>query len=332
MRWLSGHLLDRRQATLSGLAVVAAALQVAAGAGMAYVAGFGAVRAALAQFHWPWVPAMLGALAVSFVGYYYAYRAIFWVKHRPSLTDRQMRAVATAGFSGFLGYGGDAVDDYAMRSSGVDERAATVRVSALAGLEYGVLALGTCAAAIAVLTTGLALPPRDFTLPWAIIPVPGFLVAFWAAKRFSDRLAQRGGWRGKVATFLQTIDFTQALFAHPFRPSPAALGMGLFWAGDTFAAWAGLAAFGFRMNVAQLIVGYATGMVFTRRTGPLGGAGVLTLVLPATLWYSGAPLAVAVVGTFVYRVVTLWVPMPFSLASLPTLRAMGEPENADQCV
>jgi hypothetical protein len=28
---------------------------------------------------------------------------------------------------------------------------------------------------------------------------------------------------------------------------------------------------------------------------------------------------------FVYRVLTLWLPMPFSFAALPTLRHMGKP-------
>ena len=78
------------------------------------------------------------------------------------------------------------------------------------------------------------------------------------------------------------------------------------------------------MGVASLIVGYATGMVFTRRTGPLGGAGILALVLPLSLWYCGAPLAVAVAGVFAYRVLALWLPMPVALAFLPTLRTMGE--------
>lgn len=49
------------------------------------------------------------------------------------------------------------------------------------------------------------------------------------------------------------------------------------------------------------------------------------VVLPVTIWYSGAPMAVAVVAVFVYRVLTLWLPMPFSFAVLPTLRRMGEP-------
>jgi hypothetical protein len=78
------------------------------------------------------------------------------------------------------------------------------------------------------------------------------------------------------------------------------------------------------MGVAELIAGYATGMVFTRRTGPLGGAGFLALFLPLCLWYCGAPLTVAVAGVFAYRILTLWLPMPLALAFLPTLRAMGE--------
>jgi hypothetical protein len=82
------------------------------------------------------------------------------------------------------------------------------------------------------------------------------------------------------------------------------------------------------MNPAPMFVGYATGMVFTRRTRPLGGAGVLMVVLPVTLWVSGAPLALAVVAVFAYRALSLWLPMPFSFVSLSTLRHMGEPGAA----
>ena len=82
------------------------------------------------------------------------------------------------------------------------------------------------------------------------------------------------------------------------------------------------------MNWAQFIIGFGTGMVFTRRTGPLAGAGVLDLILPVTVWASGAPFATAVVGLFVYRAVSLWLPMPFSLARLPQLRDMGRRPRA----
>ena len=59
------------------------------------------------------------------------------------------------------------------------------------------------------------------------------------------------------------------------------------------------------MNLAALFVCVAIGMLFTRRTGPLAGAGVLALVLPLTIWVSGAPFAVAIIGVFVYRILAL---------------------------
>ncbi len=110
----------------------------------------------------------------------------------------------------------------------------------------------------------------------------------------------------------------------PRRHGLATGGMLLFWLADAFSAWAALAAFGFTMNGAALIVGFGTGMVVTRRTGPLAGAGLLMLILPVTIWYSGAPLATSVAAIFAYRVLSLWLPMPFALASLRTLREMGE--------
>jgi hypothetical protein len=77
------------------------------------------------------------------------------------------------------------------------------------------------------------------------------------------------------------------------------------------------------MEGGAFYIGFATGMLFTRRTGPLAGAGLLALVLPLTIWQSGSPFAVAIVGIFAYRLLALLLPLPISLASLPTLRGMG---------
>jgi hypothetical protein len=52
--------------------------------------------------------------------------------------------------------------------------------------------------------------------------------------------------------------------------------MTLFWAGEIFALWAGLAAFGTRMSVPVVIIADAVGYVLTRRAAPLGGAGSST--------------------------------------------------------
>jgi len=297
----------------------------AAGAGLAYLAGFSRVRATLGDFHWVWMIALCGALFVSFAGYYYAYRGIFRVAGGPRLARYQMLAVVAAGFGGFLAHGGGGLDQYALKAAGADDKDAKARAAGLAGLEHGVLAIGGCAAAIVALVAVLSKPAPDFTLPWAIIPIPGFLIAFWVAERYRGRFRGRDGWRGFLGTFLESIHLIRELFVHPLRWGPAIAGMALFWAADAFAAWAGLAAFGFEMNAAALFVGFATGMVFTRRTGPLAGAGILALVLPLTLLYSGAPFAAAIVGIFAYRILALLLPMPASLAVLPTLRKMGEP-------
>lgn len=321
---VSGHHIDRGGSAIAMLLVLAAVLQLAAGVGLAYVAGFSSVRAVLGDFHPVWLAGVAGGLGVSFAGYYCAYKGMFTVAGGPTLPGPRMRAVVTVGFGGFLAHGGGVIDRYALEGAGAGHREAKTRVSGLAGLEHGVLALGGTVMAIVVLAAGSDQPPMDFTIPWAVIPVPGFLIAFWLAERYRDRFRGQEGWRGSVGNFLESIHLIRVMFANPRRYGLALAGMSVFWAADAFAAWSGMAAFGFSMNAASMFVGFGTGMVFTRRTGPLGGAGVLALCLPLTLWYSGAPLAVAVVGIFIYRVLALWAPMPASLALLPALREMGE--------
>jgi hypothetical protein len=304
------------------LVVVAVALELAAGTGLAYVAGFSAVRTALARVDWVWLAALCGALGVSFVGYYYAYRGIFTVADGPALPPRRLLTMTAVGFGGFLAHGGGKLDQYALEACGERAEAARVRVLALAGLEQGVLAIGGCATAIAVLAARTGIP-SSFTVPWAAAPVPGFLIAFWIARRYRGRFRGRPGWRGMAGAFLESVCLIRELFARPLRWGWGWLGMALFWAGDAFAVWAGLAAFGCPLNGAALFVGFATGTVFTRRTAPLAGAGVLALALPLALCYCGAPLAAAIAGVFTYRVLAFWLPMPSSLVALPALRRMG---------
>jgi hypothetical protein len=67
-------------------------------------------------------------------------------------------------------------------------------------------------------------------------------------------------------------------------------------------------------------VGYCTGMVCTRRIVPLAGAGTLALILPLTIWASGAPLATAITGIAACRLLGGWLSLPPALASLPVLR------------
>ena len=88
-RILSAHYLESRETVLGLLLVLATLLEVAAAVGLSFVAGFGRVRAVLAAFDGRWLLALAGALLLSFIGYYYAYRGIFRVEGGPRLPRRQ---------------------------------------------------------------------------------------------------------------------------------------------------------------------------------------------------------------------------------------------------
>jgi hypothetical protein len=314
---------------LAAMVTVAIGLETAAAVGLAYIVGFRRVLAVLTGFQPDWLIAVAGALLVSFAGYFLAYRGTFAAAGGSAPAGRNLRAVVVADFGGFLAHGTSVLGESVLRADGAQEREAKVRLAALSGLEQGVLALIGTAAAIVVLAAGLAKPPPSFTVPWAVIPVPGFLVAFWLAARHRDRFASRDQRPSKTGIFLDAIQLIRVLFACPLRYCPALAGMAAFWAGDALAAWAGLAAFGQRMNVAALFVGFATGMICTRRIAPLAGAGVIGLVLALMLWASGASIAVAVAGVYVYRVLVLLLPLPASFAVRRTLRDLhGQPSSA----
>lgn len=321
---LSSHHVDRDAPQLAGLIALVGLLYVAGGVGMAYVAGFDAVHHRLATAHWWWLAPAFGAVVISFIGYYFAYRGIKSVEDGPALETSALLAVVMAGFGGFLAHGGTALDEFVMRAGGASKDEAKVRVGALAGFEHGTLAIIVCPAAIAALIVGGVIPRHDFTWPWALIPVPAFVVVIWLAERYRGRLRNRDGWRRRVAMFLETSHLVYAVLSRPRRHGLALVGMLLYWGADIVALWCATAAFGFQMTALAVIVALGTGMLFTRRTAPLGGAGLLIVALTPTLWYGAAvPFAAATLGVAAYRFLTLWVPLPGALAVLPKLRELG---------
>ncbi|HWF36368.1 MAG TPA: lysylphosphatidylglycerol synthase domain-containing protein [Solirubrobacteraceae bacterium] len=182
-----------------------------------------------------------------------------------------------------------------------------------------------CPAAIIAWARGDIFPRSDLTRPWAIIPPIGFVLGFWLAERYRDRLRDKDGWRGRIGLAFDSFHIVHEIMGHPRRYGAAVLGMLLYWLGDMSALWAATAAFGFHMGYLAVIVCLGTGMVFTRRTAPLGGAGLMLVALTATLWYGAAvPFSIATLGVTVYRILTLWAPLPAGFAVLPTLRALGE--------
>jgi uncharacterized membrane protein YbhN (UPF0104 family) len=323
--WLFRHHLYSRKRGFATLVAIAAVLYLAGGVGMSYITGFDAVHRRLVRPDWPWLLAALGGVVVAFVGYYMAYRGIDRVGGKPRLKPRELLAVAMAGFGGILAQGGAALDDYAMQAAGRSEREAKVRVTALGGFEYGVLAMIVCPTAIAALAATLVVPGTDFTWPWAVIPPLGFAAAFWAAERYRGRLRDRKGLAGALGIFFDAVHLIRTIFLRPRAHGLAVAGMAIYWGAEMFALWATTTAFGYRMSAVAVIVALGTGMILTRRTAPLGGAGLLVVALTPTLWFGASvPFAAATLGVFAYQFMTLWLPMPASFAALPALRALGQ--------
>lgn len=137
VRPFHGHHLTHRAPTLWALILVAALLELAAGAGLAYLAGFSQVRAVLGHFDARWLAIVLCALAVSALGYLAAYWGIFRVESGPSLSGRQLCSVAVAGFTGFLVHGSGALERYALEAAGAERADARARLAGLAGSHSG---------------------------------------------------------------------------------------------------------------------------------------------------------------------------------------------------
>jgi uncharacterized membrane protein YbhN (UPF0104 family) len=307
------------------MTALAALLYLAAGLGLSWIAGFQSVWNEAQHPQWAWLAASLGFVALAFVGYYFAYRGVGRVEGGPdNLGFVNRLAVVAAGFGGFLAHGGTGIDRAVMCAAGASEREAKVRVTLLGGLEHGILAIPCSVAAMVILAEGIPKPPLDFTIPWVVGPAVGFAIAYWAAERYRDRLRGRDGWRQKLSILFDAVHLIAAMFRRPLRYGGAIAGMLVYWLGDMWALWAGMAAFGYRMNAATTMVAFGTAAIITRRTGPLGGAGVLGAALAATLWYCGAPWPAAILGTFSYRFFALWPPQPLSFLMLPRLRRLLE--------
>lgn len=319
-----GHQLDSSGRQVAGVIALAAALFLAATVGMAYVSGVAAVRDVLRDVHWPWLVASAVAEIVSFAGYALGYRGISKVERGPELRGKPLLAVVAAGFGGFLGQGGGALDNYVMKAMGAGDREAAARVAALTGLEHGSMPWIVCPTAVALWAIGVSKPPASFIIPWAVIPPVGFALGFWAAERWHEELKGKAGWRGRLGVLLEGVHYFWMLLESPIKGGGAFVGMLLFWGASMFSLWAALAAFGLHLEAGTLIICYGSAYLTTQRTTPLGGGGLLMCAIVPTLWYlGGVPLPVATAGVFAHRFFSLWLFMPLSLAGLPTLRALG---------
>src|ERR1043166_305084 len=139
-RWLGTHHLDHTRRELAVSVTAAALLAFGALVGVSWIAGYGRLAHELTAISWFWYPLAFGAEAVAYVGYAIAYRELVRIDDGHTLRLPRVMAVVSSGFGLFIPRGGFSADLRAFVDVGFRPREARLRVLALGGLEYAVLA------------------------------------------------------------------------------------------------------------------------------------------------------------------------------------------------
>jgi uncharacterized membrane protein YbhN (UPF0104 family) len=318
---ISGLVRHGRHERLIAFVVLAAVAALAATIGVAWAAGWSDVLDQLRRPSPEWFAAAFGAELVAYVAYVLAYREVARVERGAELQLPQAAAIVAAGFGVFVAAGGYFVDTEALEEAGVPSREAQARAMGLGALEYLLLAPAAAIAAAYLLWEHAPRPDGGFTWPWATAVPVGFLAAA-VALRYGQVVDGRRSWYRRLGAAFAALRMVIALGRQPARHGHAFAAMALYWFGDMTCLWACLQAFGVRLPVPALIIAYATGYALSRRTLPLGGAGIVEALLPFALLWSGSPLASAVLAVFAYRVFNLWLPLLPALGSLPVLQRL----------
>ena len=260
----------------------------------------------LGQMQPIWLLAALAVELVAYAGYVVAYRSTILGPGRPRVSMMLTVRLVVAGFGPFVPMGGFAFDRLALRAVHHSRRRARVQVLGLGVVEYLLLAPAACVCAlILLLQSGRASP--WLTLPWILAVPPGLLAGWWATQPgVRAYLIQSDGrirrWIGDLLTAVE------ALRGIVLRPG-ALLGMAVYWAAEIACLGFALRCFAVELSVPALVVAFATGYAASRRSLPLGGAGITEALLTVSLIAVHVHAAHALFAVIAYRLVNFLVPM-----------------------
>lgn len=305
--------LGKRPVIGSIVAIVVAAFAVVL---IAHLTGVEEIGRAFARIDARWIGLIAGAELLTYPAYMLAYRQIAEVHGHAPLSLPLVARLVVAGFGPFALGGGFGIDKQALEALHEDGRSARVRVLALGTLEWAVLAPAACAVAIAFLAGGTRIMP-SLLWPWAIAVPVGFAAALWASTGGrAERLCRIGGRRRDwIAQALEGVGVLHTLVRRPRTYLPAWFGTAVYWTADIVAFYAALRTFGLHLDAGRTIIAYGTGYAATRRSLPLGGAGVTEALMTYALYWVGAPLAPALAAVLAYRVFN------FALVAVPAIVA-----------
>ncbi len=292
-------------------------------------AGYEALLRVVARLDPFWLAVCFGGQVLAYFGYVLAVRDMARVGGGPRLSFSLTTRTVVAGFGVYAAAhasGGFAVDYWALRRSGLRKEEAIARVLGLGALEYAVLAPAALVSAIVLLLGGGGGHVQAaMTLPWLLV-IPGFAAALWmsSAKRAARLSHPSPGSRLREALShaVAGVLKLRSLAASPRRHGVGLLGAGFYWLGDIACLWAALRVFSVELPLPALVVAYATSYVLTRRSLPLGGAGLVEVLMTFALVWVGLGLAPALLSVVVYRIFNFWLPIAPAIAVMPTVKEL----------
>lgn len=276
---------------------------------------------AIGRFDAPWLGWAVLAELVAYAGYVAAYRSRAHAPgQRPVSLGLSIRLVV-AGFGPFLALGGFALDRRVRAALGDDEREARVSVLGLGVIEYALLAPAAWICALILFFGGGHRAVPALTLPWIVAVPVGLALALWVSRPAArERLARRSGrlartWSDVIGGLLAL----RRLVQHPWRYPGALIGMAIYWAAEIACLGFSLQCFGVELGVPALVIAHATGYAASRRSLPLGGAGITEALMTLALIWVHVPGPTALVSVALYRLINFAAPALPALAAHATL-------------
>jgi uncharacterized membrane protein YbhN (UPF0104 family) len=279
----------------------------------------------LGQMQPLWLLASLGAELAAYVGYVVAYRSTILAPGRARLSLMLTVRLVVAGFGPFVPMGGFAFDRRALRAVRYSARRARVQVLGLGVIEYLLLAPAACICALVLLLESRRASPL-LTLPWIFGVPPGFLFAWWATRPRILSYFQRADdpvrrWLGDL---LAGVEVLRRVVLRPLERPWALLGMAIYWAAEIACLGFALRCFAVEISIPALVVAYATGYAASRRSLPLGGAGITEALLTVSLIAVHVNAAHALLAVIAYRLVNFLAPMLPGLLAHSSLESVLE--------
>ncbi len=264
--------------------------------GMSYRAGFKSIASHIINADAVWLLLIIASQSVAYWAYVLPYKHVFKISYKRAAN------YSFSGFHPFLAGGGTRFDVATHISLG-----SKARVYYLGLWEYAALAPAVMVASIYGYIHGGI--PSNLILPW-IIGVPTGTVLFTLAIIFRKNIS-KFPYAHKLVNFM--LDMLKQQSAKELTILMA--GMLLYWTGELFALWGALQLFDIKLGWFALLVAYATGYVISRRSLPLGGAGLILVTLALSLHWVGATLSVALLAALTYQVSNLLMPVIYRKAT-----------------